>query len=124
MPSFDVVSEIDRQELRNAIDQAQRELANRFDFKNTNSAIEQNELVLTLRTSSEDRLRALRTLLEGICDMRGCVTWPSRAKSWMSETSPVWSIRSSRSAIAISREIRGTGAGAEAGGAASSVARR
>ena len=64
MPSFDVVSEIDRQELRNAIDQAQRELANRFDFKNTNSEIEQNELILTLRTSSEDRLRALRVLLE------------------------------------------------------------
>ena len=64
MPSFDVVSEIDRQELRNAIDQAQRELANRFDFKNTNSEIEQNELILTLRTSSEDRLRALRVLIE------------------------------------------------------------
>jgi hypothetical protein len=64
MPSFDVVSEIDHQELRNAIDQAQRELANRFDFKNTNSEIEQNELILTLRTSSEDRLRALRVLLE------------------------------------------------------------
>ncbi|MHB1090115.1 MAG: YajQ family cyclic di-GMP-binding protein [Ilumatobacteraceae bacterium] len=60
MPSFDVVSE----ELRNAIDQAQRELATRFDFKNTDSSIEQAELVLTLRTSSEDRLRALRTLLE------------------------------------------------------------
>lgn len=64
MPSFDVVSEIDRQELRNAVDQAQRELANRFDFKNTNSSIEQMELVLTLATVSEDRLRALRTLLE------------------------------------------------------------
>lgn len=64
MPSFDVVSEIDRQELRNAVDQAQRELANRFDFKNTNSSIEQKELVLTLATVSEDRLRALRTLLE------------------------------------------------------------
>ncbi len=64
MPSFDAVSEVDRQELRNAIDQAQRELANRFDFKNTNSSIEQAELVLTLRTASEDRLRALRTLLE------------------------------------------------------------
>lgn len=64
MPSFDVVSEVDRQELRNAIDQAQRELATRFDFKNTDSSIEQAELVLTLRTSSEDRLRALRTLLE------------------------------------------------------------
>jgi uncharacterized protein YajQ (UPF0234 family) len=64
MPSFDVVSEVDRQELKNAVDQAQRELANRFDFKNTDSSIEQTELVLTLRTSSEDRLRALRLLLE------------------------------------------------------------
>ena len=64
MPSFDVVSEVDRQELKNAIDQAQRELANRFDFKNTDSSIEQKELILTIRTSSEDRLRALKVLLE------------------------------------------------------------
>jgi uncharacterized protein YajQ (UPF0234 family) len=64
MPSFDVVSEVDHQELRNAIDQAQRELANRFDFKNTDSSIEQKELILTLRTASEDRLRALKVLLE------------------------------------------------------------
>jgi uncharacterized protein YajQ (UPF0234 family) len=64
MPSFDVVSEVDRQELKNAVDQAQRELANRFDFKNTDSSIEQSDLVLTLRTASEDRLRALRLLLE------------------------------------------------------------
>ncbi len=59
-----MVSEVDRQELRNAVDQAQRELDNRFDFKNTDSSIEQKELVLTLRTSSEDRLRALKVLLE------------------------------------------------------------
>ena len=64
MPSFDIVSEVDRQELKNAVDQAQRELANRFDFKNTDSSIEQKELVLTLHTSSEDRLRALKLLLE------------------------------------------------------------
>jgi uncharacterized protein YajQ (UPF0234 family) len=64
MPSFDIVSEVDRQELKNAIDQAQRELANRFDFKNTDSSIEQKDLILTLRTSSEDRLRALKLLLE------------------------------------------------------------
>ena len=64
MPSFDVVSEVNHQELRNAIDQAQRELANRFDFKNTDSSIEQKELILTLRTASEDRLRALKVLLE------------------------------------------------------------
>ena len=71
MPSFDVVSEVDRQELRNAIDQAQRELANRFDFKGTDSSIEQNELILTLRTASEDRLRALKMLLEEKLVKRG-----------------------------------------------------
>ncbi len=64
MPTFDIVSEVDRQEVRNAIDQAQREIANRFDFKNTNSSIEQNDLVLTLRTVSEDRLAALRVVVE------------------------------------------------------------
>jgi uncharacterized protein YajQ (UPF0234 family) len=64
MPSFDVVSEVDRQEVRNAVDQAQREIANRFDFKNTNSTIEQNDLAITLHTVSEDRLNALRTVLE------------------------------------------------------------
>jgi uncharacterized protein YajQ (UPF0234 family) len=64
MPTFDIVSEVDHQEVRNAIDQAQREVANRFDFKNTNSSIEQNELVVTLRTVSEDRLVALRQVVE------------------------------------------------------------
>jgi len=64
MPTFDIVSEVDRQEVRNAVDQAQREIATRFDFKNTNSSIEQKELVITLHTVSEDRLRALRQVLE------------------------------------------------------------
>ena len=71
MPSFDVVSEVDRQELRNAIDQAQREIATRFDFKNTDSSIEQANLVLTLRTVSEDRLAALRTVIEEKLVKRG-----------------------------------------------------
>jgi hypothetical protein len=71
MPSFDVVSEVDRQEVRNAVDQADREIANRFDFKNTNSSIEQNELVITLATVSEDRLDALRTVLEEKLVKRG-----------------------------------------------------
>jgi uncharacterized protein YajQ (UPF0234 family) len=71
MPSFDVVSEVDRQELRNAIDQAQREIATRFDFKNTDSSIEQSNLVLTLRTASEDRLTALRTVIEEKLVKRG-----------------------------------------------------
>ena len=64
MPSFDVVSEVDRQEVRNAVDQAQREIGTRFDFKGTDSSIEQADLVLTLRSVSEDRLTALRQVLE------------------------------------------------------------
>ena len=71
MPSFDVVSEVDRQEMRNAIDQAQREIATRYDFKNTDSSLEQTDLVLTLRTSSEDRLTALRTVIEEKLVKRG-----------------------------------------------------
>ena len=71
MPSFDVVSEVDRQEVRNAVDQAQREISNRFDFKNTNSTIEQNELAITMATVSEDRLDALRTVLEEKLVKRG-----------------------------------------------------
>lgn len=64
MPSFDVVSEVDHQEVKNAVDQASREIANRFDFKNTNSSIELNDLAMTLRSSSDDRLAALRVVLE------------------------------------------------------------
>jgi uncharacterized protein YajQ (UPF0234 family) len=71
MASFDVVSEVDRQEVRNAIDQAQREIGTRFDFKNTNSSIEQNELTFTLRSITEDRLAALRQVLEEKLVKRG-----------------------------------------------------
>ncbi|HWL43759.1 MAG TPA: YajQ family cyclic di-GMP-binding protein [Ilumatobacter sp.] len=71
MPSFDVVSEVDQQEVRNAVDQAERELNTRFDFKNTNSAIEQNDMVLTLRSVSDDRLAAVRVVLEERLVKRG-----------------------------------------------------
>lgn len=71
MPSFDVVSEVDRQEVRNAVDQAQREIATRFDFKNTDSSIEHNDLVLTLRTVSEDRLNVLKVVIEEKLVKRG-----------------------------------------------------
>ena len=71
MPSFDVVSEVDRQEVRNAVDQARREINTRFDFKNTNSEIDQNDLTFTLRTVSEDRLTALRQVFEEKLVKRG-----------------------------------------------------
>ena len=64
MPTFDVVSEIDQQEIRNAVDQAQREVSTRYDFKGTNSRIDLGENEITLATVSEDRLTALRQVLE------------------------------------------------------------
>jgi len=64
VPSFDVVSEVDMQEVRNAVDQAAREVATRFDFKNTNTGIELGDDGITLRSSTEDRLKAARQVLE------------------------------------------------------------
>jgi cyclic-di-GMP-binding protein len=64
VPSFDVVSEVDRQEVRNAVDQASREVATRYDFKDTGTSIELGADGLTLRSGTEDRLRALRQVVE------------------------------------------------------------
>ena len=64
MASFDVVSEIDLQEVRNAVDQASREVATRYDFKNTQSAVGLGDDAIELASVSEDRLTALRQVLE------------------------------------------------------------
>jgi cyclic-di-GMP-binding protein len=64
MPTFDIVSQIDMQEVRNAVDQAQRELATRFDFKGTDSTIELHDMELRLHSATEDRLRAVVQVLE------------------------------------------------------------
>jgi len=64
MPSFDVVSEVDVQEVRNAIDQAHRELATRFDFKGTDSTIEFKDNSIELESASDERLKAAAQVLE------------------------------------------------------------
>ncbi len=64
MASFDVVSEIDTQEVRNAVDQAAREVNTRYDFKDTGSEVTFNDTDISLVSSSEDRLNALRQVLE------------------------------------------------------------
>jgi hypothetical protein len=71
MPTFDVVSEIDRQEVRNAVDQASREVATRYDFKGTDSTIELTEKTIELHTESEGRLQALTQVLEEKLVKRG-----------------------------------------------------
>ena len=64
MPSFDIISELDLQEVRNAVDQAAREVSQRYDFKDTNSTVELNDSGIALASSSEDRLAALREVLK------------------------------------------------------------
>jgi uncharacterized protein YajQ (UPF0234 family) len=64
MPTFDIVSQVDMQEVRNAVDQAQRELATRFDFKGTESSVELQGMEIRLHSATEDRLRAVTQVLE------------------------------------------------------------
>ena len=64
MPSFDVVSEINQQELTNAVDQANREISNRFDFKGTDSKIELIKNSLTIISSSEFQVKQIHDILE------------------------------------------------------------
>ena len=71
MPSFDVVSEVDMQEVRNGVDQASREISQRFDFKGTDSSIELKDKAIELHTESEPRLEALKQVLEEKMVKRG-----------------------------------------------------
>ncbi|MCA9611674.1 MAG: DUF520 family protein, partial [Myxococcales bacterium] len=64
MPTFDVVCKLDRQEVVNAVDQTSREIAQRFDFKGTNTSIELNDDGIVLRSSSEGRVDGARDVLE------------------------------------------------------------
>lgn len=65
MPSFDVVSEVDKHELVNAVDQANRELAKRFDFKGVDASFELNEYVITLTAPSVFQLNQMLDILRG-----------------------------------------------------------
>ena len=69
--SFDIVSRVDTQELKNAVDQARRELANRFDFKGSVSEIELGKDGITLTSDDEFKLQQLRDILDGKLIKRG-----------------------------------------------------
>lgn len=71
MPSFDVVSEVDKHELTNAVDQANRELATRFDFKGVNAKFELEEFVVTLSAASAFQLKQMLDILRGRMAARG-----------------------------------------------------
>jgi uncharacterized protein YajQ (UPF0234 family) len=63
MPSFDIVSQIDRQEVKNAIEQANKEIANRYDFKGSDARIEQKELELSVFADDEFKLGQVMDVL-------------------------------------------------------------
>ena len=71
MPSFDVVSQVNMHELENAIDQANREISNRFDFKGTDSRIEKTENNITLIAPAEFQIRQVDDILQNRMSKRG-----------------------------------------------------
>lgn len=70
MPSFDVTSEVNKVELNNAIDQANKEIATRFDFKNSDARIELNELVMTIFADDDFKLKQVMDLFTTKCAKR------------------------------------------------------
>jgi uncharacterized protein YajQ (UPF0234 family) len=70
MPSFDIVSEVNKVELKNAVDQSNKEIANRFDFKGSDARIEQAELVLTLYADDDFKLKQVTDVLLTKCAKR------------------------------------------------------
>lgn len=71
MPSFDVVSEVNMQEVRNAVDQANREISTRFDFKGSDARVEQTEDKLTLHAGSEFQIDQVMDILLNKLAKRG-----------------------------------------------------
>jgi len=71
MPSFDIVSEVDKHELTNAIDQANRELGNRFDFRGSDAQFELSEKVVQLKAASEFQLKQMQDILRQRMAARG-----------------------------------------------------
>jgi hypothetical protein len=74
MPSFDIISEINIQELRHAVENATREMTTRFDFRGVESSIDLKELVVTLRAESDFQVRQLEDLFRAHAVKRGIDT--------------------------------------------------
>jgi len=64
MPSFDIVSQVDMQEVRNAVDQARREVVNRYDFKGTDTVVELQDEAIVAESSTDHRLDAAIDVLK------------------------------------------------------------
>jgi uncharacterized protein YajQ (UPF0234 family) len=84
MPSFDIVNEVNKVELKNAIEQANKEIGTRFDFKGSDARVEQKELELTLVADDDFKLRQVTDVLNGKFAKRGidvrCLDFKNKEK--------------------------------------------
>lgn len=71
MPSFDIVSEVEKTEVKNAVEQTNKEVSTRFDFKGSDARVEQAELVLTVFADNEFQLDQVQDILNGRLSKRG-----------------------------------------------------
>lgn len=71
MPSFDVVSEVDKHEAQNAVDQASRELSTRFDFRGVQASFELKEFIVTMTADHEFQIEQMKSMLTGAMTKRG-----------------------------------------------------
>src|SRR5215208_6750523 len=71
MPSFDIVSEVNEVEVRNAVDQANKEVSTRFDFKGSDARVEQAERTLTLYADDDFKLKQVTDIVSGKLTKRG-----------------------------------------------------
>lgn len=71
MPSFDIVSEVNKDELRNAVENCQRDVANRFDFRGVTAKVELKDVTVTLTSDSDFQVRQLQDIFFAACAKRG-----------------------------------------------------
>jgi cyclic-di-GMP-binding protein len=93
MPSFDVVSELDSHEVANAVDQANRELAQRFDFKDTGATFELKDFLITMRAQVDFQLKQMLEILKLRLSKRGidvsCIEEKEPTKTLSSATQEI-----------------------------------
>ena len=114
--SFDIVSEVDRQEVKNAVQMALKEVHTRFDFKGSNASIEETKDDLVLTAGDEGRLRSLRQILEEKLARRSV---PLKALEWSDVEEALGGTARQRATIRsgltaeqakdLAKRIRGTG---------------
>src|SRR5674476_854282 len=92
MPTFDIVSEVDKTEVKNAIEQTNKEVSTRFDFKGSDARVEQAELKLTVWADNEFQLNQVQDILHAKLTKRGvdikCLEISDKIENCLLYTSP------------------------------------